>query len=246
MTQGTPQPSVGAGRSFDDPAGIGEAVITPDWRIELREVIQGQPVFDQSGLGTKALGEADPSEIANWLAFRVAATALGDGERPVSFPPNAFALVDETGQPVLDVMTLTPPSPDLSGSCFPGATREGWTALALPEAASTVVVRFLPFATLAADPAPHYLRLLPTGPASPAASGAPFAPGATVVVSESTVNLRNQPSTDGAVVATLDPSQSLVVDGPPQAEGGFDWYPVHVADGDQTGFVAGDFLAAKP
>ncbi|HEX5499539.1 MAG TPA: SH3 domain-containing protein, partial [Thermomicrobiales bacterium] len=59
-------------------------------------------------------------------------------------------------------------------------------------------------------------------------------------------NLRDRPSTDGAVIAALDPSLALVVDGPPTPQGGYDWYPVHVADGGQRGFVAGDFLAAQP
>ena len=244
MTAGTPTTADGQGLTIDAPAGVGDAVSTLDWRVELREVIQGQDVFDRSDAGAKALGEADPSEIPNWVAFRVAATALGAGEQPAYFPPNAFALVDETGAPVPDVMTLSPPSPDVSGACFPGATREGWTALALPEAMPTVIVRFLPFATLASEPAPRYFQLAPA--LAKRSAGGPFAPGATVVVTEDTVNMRDQPSTDGAVVATLDPSQALVVDGAPVTQGGFDWYPVHVAAGGQRGFVVGDFLAAKP
>jgi hypothetical protein len=244
MTASTPTPKDGAGLTVDAPAGIGEAVTTPDWRVEVREVIQGQEVFDRSDAGAKALGEADPSEVANWLAWRVSATALGDGEEPVNLPPNAFALVDDAGAPTPDVMTLAPPAPDVSGFCFPGATREGWTALSLPEAMETVIVRFLPFATLASNPAPRYFQLVPA--TRRASSSVSFAPGATVAVSEPMVNLRDAPSTDGAVVATLDPAQALVVDGPSVQQGGFVWYPVHVAVGGRSGFVAGDFLAARP
>ncbi|HEU5430759.1 MAG TPA: SH3 domain-containing protein [Thermomicrobiales bacterium] len=235
----------GVGMTVDAPAGVGDVVATQDWRVELREVIQGQEVFDRSDIGTKALGEADPSEIPTWIAFRVAATALGDGDQPAYLPPNAFALVDTSGAPAPDVMTLSPPSPDVSGACFPGAARDGWTALALPDAMATVIVRFLPFATLAPDRAPRFFQLVPTI-ANRSAAGAPLAPGATVAVTEATVNMRDQPSTDGAVVTTLDPSQPLVVDGASVGQGGYAWYPVHVAATGQRGFVAGDFLAAQP
>ena len=69
-------------------------------------------------------------------------------------PPTAFAATDERGHPLPNVLTLTPPHPDASGAYDPGASREGWVALALPSTRTAGMIRFLPYRT---DPDPRYL-----------------------------------------------------------------------------------------
>ena len=138
------------------PASLGDAIITADWQIELLDVARGMAVFDLVDYRTGALGADDAIDDKPWLALRVRVTNVRVGGEPAFLPPNAFALVDEAGDPIPDVMTLTPPRPDASGGYYPGAAREGWVAFELPADAS-FTVRFLPYAATAADPDPRYL-----------------------------------------------------------------------------------------
>ncbi|CAA9578616.1 MAG: hypothetical protein AVDCRST_MAG49-4470 [uncultured Thermomicrobiales bacterium] len=67
--------------------------------------------------------------------------------------------------------------------------------------------------------------------------------GSTVQTTDVDVNVRDSPSTAGAVVATLGEGTRLVVTGPPEEGDGFVWYPVQALD-DATivGYVAELFL----
>ena len=138
------------------PASFGDAIITADWQIELLDVARGAAVFDLVDYRTGALGAGDAVDDKPWLALRLRITNVRGGGEPAFLPPNAFTLVDEAGDPIPDVMTLTPPRPDASGAYYPGAVREGWVAFELP-ADETFTVRFLPYAATAADPDPRYL-----------------------------------------------------------------------------------------
>jgi hypothetical protein len=136
------------------PAGPNEPIVTADWEIELLEVVRGAAVFDLVDYRTGALGVDDS---ADWLALRLRmgnVRAGGPGDQPATLPPGAFALVDETGAPLTDVATLTPPSPDAAGVYYPGATREGWVSFELPLGYTATTVRFLPYAT---DADPRFL-----------------------------------------------------------------------------------------
>jgi hypothetical protein len=72
------------------------------------------------------------------------------------FPANAFALADEAGNPLLDVVTLTPPRPDAAGGYYPGAAREGWVMFDVPAGYTVSLVRFQPFAHTAEALDPRY------------------------------------------------------------------------------------------
>ena len=57
-------------------------------------------------------------------------------------------LVNDDGNAVSDVITLTAPYPDASGAYYPGASREGWVALEIPDtyvASGLSLIRFLPY-----------------------------------------------------------------------------------------------------
>lgn len=139
-------------------AGLDTPVVTADWRIELLEVATGAEVFALVDYRTGALGLDDATgndaDGSVWVALRLRVTNVRGGGEPAFLPPNAFALVDEAGEPLLDVLTLTPPSPDAAGAYFPGASRDGWVAFDIATAYTTDTVRFLPYAT---DPDPRYL-----------------------------------------------------------------------------------------
>jgi len=126
------------------PAGIGEPIVTTGWEIELLEVVSGAAVFELVDYRTGALG---PGDADDWVALRIRITNTEANGEPAFLPPNAFILADESGEPLNDIATLTPPDPDASGAYYPGASREGWVAFELPLGYSGTLVRFLPYAT---------------------------------------------------------------------------------------------------
>lgn len=143
-----------AGQEWSDPAGLNTPIVTNDWEIELLEVLAGEDVFNLVDYRTGALGVEDAVDDQPWLALRLQITNHHEGDAPTYLPANAFVLVDEDGDPIPDVPTLTPPWPDASGAYDPGATREGWVAFELPLDYSVATVRFLPYQT---DRDPRFL-----------------------------------------------------------------------------------------
>lgn len=152
----------GVGTAPSAPAGLGEPIVAGGWRIELLEVVSGAAVFDLVDFRTGALGAEDAAgaDGSVWLALRLRVTNVRAGGEPSYLPANAFALADETGRPLPDVPTLTPPWPDASGGYYPGGAREGWVAFDVPRDYAAGLVRFLPYPETTPDPDPRFLAYL--------------------------------------------------------------------------------------
>lgn len=158
-----------AGTDPAAPASLGEPVVTADWRLEPAEILTGADVFALVDYRAGALGEQEAvgqdQDNSVWLALRLrvdalaTGTATATGTAPRFLPANAFALVDAAGDPLPDLITITPPRPDASGGYLPGTGRDGWVAFDLPAAAAAAAVRFLPYAATAADPDPRFLAI---------------------------------------------------------------------------------------
>lgn len=136
------------GLSTDDPAAVGEVIVTGSWEVELLGIASCQEVFDMSDFRVQALGPEDASNESPWLALNVRVTNVRPGGEPAFLSPTAFMLADPDGATVSDVITLSAPAPDASGAYYPGATREGWVAFELPAAyvdAGNTLIRFLPY-----------------------------------------------------------------------------------------------------
>ncbi len=147
-----------AGTDPGSPVGIGGSVVILDWRVELLEVVQGDPVYDlyNGDFRVQALDRSDASDAAPWLALRIQVTNVRPGVTPAFLPPTAFMLVDSDGNAVPNTLTLTAANPDASGSYAPGASRDGWVVFEVPTPrveSDATIVRFLPYRT---DPDPRY------------------------------------------------------------------------------------------
>lgn len=244
LTQPPAKPDA-AGKDPAKPVGLNTPVTTADWQIQILQVAAGQDVYNlypQSDYRTTALGI---NAADSWLALRVKVTNVRTGGAQAFFPPTAFMLADGQGHAVNDVEILTPPNPDASGGYYPGASREGWVVFELPADYNANLVRFLPYRT---DTDPRYLAFGQTAGAPTATQ--PAAPlqvqtGASVVVTDDGVNMRDSPSTDGGVVETLKNGTELQVTGDPQQGGSYAWYPVTDPATGNSGFVAQNFLKAK-
>ena len=138
----------GEGTSIGAAPGFGSVAVTEQWSVELLDAVSGVAAFDLVDYRTGALGVGDAAgeDGSVWVALRFRIQNAQAGGELAWFPSNAFALVDDAGNPLLDVVTLTPPSPDAAGGYYPGAAREGWVMFDVPPDYTTATVRFLPFA----------------------------------------------------------------------------------------------------
>lgn len=147
-----------AGRDPIAPLGIGKTAVTEQWSVELLEVVSGVAAFDMVDYRTGALGAGDAAgeDGSLWVAMRFRVQNAQAGGDLASFPASAFVLVDGEGNPLLDVLTLTPPRPDAAGDYFPGATREGWVMFDVPLDYGAAMVRFLPYPETTEQPDPRF------------------------------------------------------------------------------------------
>ncbi len=237
-----------AGKGPGAPAQLDSQIVTADWAIQVTEVESGEAVYNlypASDYRTTALGLEQATDEDPWLAFKVQVTNVHTGGKPAFLSPSAFELADEEGKPIDDVLTLTPPSPDASGSYFPGATREGWVVFEVPASYSGSLVRFLPNLT-GADP--RYFTWsgsAPSNAAQPDVTHVPLtdlAVGDKVVTNDQGVNLRKSASTDATVVKALPQGTELTVTGGPKEADGHTWYPVKDPATGDKGWIASEFL----
>jgi hypothetical protein len=147
-----------AGSDVATAAGIGEAAVTDQWSVELLDVVTDAAAFDLVDYRTGALGVGDATgeDGSVWIALRFRIQNVAAGGELAYFPANAFVLVDDAGDPLLDVATLTPPRPDAAGGYYPGALRDGWVMFDVPLDYTTATVRFLPFAHTATSLDPRF------------------------------------------------------------------------------------------
>ena len=147
-----------AGTDVTAALGIGEAAVTDQWSVELLDVVTDAAAFDLVDYRTGALGVGDATgeDGSVWIALRFRIQNVAAGGELAYFPANAFVLVDDAGNPLLDIATLTPPRPDAAGGYYPGAMRDGWVMFDVPVDYSTATVRFLPFAHTATSLDPRY------------------------------------------------------------------------------------------
>lgn len=147
-----------AGSALSSALGIGEAAVTDRWSVELLEVVTDAAAFDLVDYRTGALGVGDATgaDGSVWIALRFRIQNATAGGEMAHLPANAFVLVDDTGNPLLDIATLTPPWPDAAGDYYPGAARDGWVMFDVPVDYAAAAVRFLPYAHTATSLDPRF------------------------------------------------------------------------------------------
>jgi hypothetical protein len=147
-----------SGNTAAAPLGFGGAAVTEQWSVELLDVVSDAAAFDLVDYRSGALGIGDAigEDGSVWIALRFRIQNVQSGGEQAYFPANAFALADEAGNPLLDVVTLTPPYPDAAGGYYPGAAREGWVMFDVPAGYTAALVRFQPFAHTAPALDPRY------------------------------------------------------------------------------------------
>jgi len=233
-----------AGMKASAPAQVGDQIVTGEWAVKLIEVANGLDVaalFPAADYRTTALLGTGSDDGKTWLALHVQVTNTRTGGAASFLPATAFSLATTDGKPVNDVGLLTPPDPDVSGTYYPGANRDGWVLFEQPTDYPDSIVRFLPFMT---DSDPRYFNFGGGGAPASTAPAQIVSAGSKVTVSEQVVNLRSKPSTSGTVVVELKQGDVLTVTGAPVAGGDYQWYPVTDDVTGKSGYVATKFVTA--
>jgi len=230
-----------AGADPSRPISIGETVRTGGWEVTVEEVIYDQAVIDGADFRLQALGVDGVLNGGTMIGIRVSVTNVSP--YPAFFSTSALAIAGPDGEPWDHTVTLTPPNPEVSREYLPGASGSGWAAFEIADYASPDLIRVLPFHI---GGSPRYIAFVggSAADADPAETVAPqnFAAGDTVVIAESSVNLRAEPSSSAEIVAMLSISTELVITGAAQEADGYRWYPVEVIDSGESGFVVQDFI----
>jgi hypothetical protein len=258
LTDGAALPALDAapsgsdtGSSLDAPAGVGEAVSTGLWEITVNDAIGSDAYYEISDYRVRALGTPVPGDPNSWTALGLDVTVRNISPAPQYFSWTTMELIDTNGEPWDHLLAMTQPLPPASVELLPGASVTGWYGIWLQPWATTSLLR-LRDSVLTDDF--RYISLDGTaGSAQQTASQTEpveetpseplnLAPGDTAAVGADPLNLRDDASTGGELIAELAPGTRLVVTGEAIEAGGFRWYPVEVIETGASGFVVEDFL----
>ena len=148
-------------------------------------------------------------------------------------------------QPELAAITTinaTPPPPVPTSTPLPVEP----TAGPPPAPTATVAAATAPEPTQPPQPtaAPTAAPAVTADEDNPCGDAPPSYPPGTSVETTETVNLREGPSTDDAIVTELPAGTGLAIAGEFAEAGQCDWWPVTVPTTNQAGFVREDFLRA--
>lgn len=223
----------------DNPAGINQTVQSGSFNVRVLDHLADADVYNIAGFGLQALVDG-PAGATGWHAFRLSIANISD--RPAFFSYTALRLTDRDGEPWDHLMQLGEVLPDAAVELLPGATWEGWQAMALQPWADLSLLRIMPSVI---ENQPRYIvpgQVTAADPL-PTPSGS-FAEGDAVVLTAGPINLRQKPSLTGAIVTELAEGSELTITGPAVEADGISWYPVTVTATGEAGFIAGNYLAA--
>ena len=236
------------GATLEAPAGIDQAVRTAIWEVTVHDAIDSNRYYEISDYRVQALGTPVPNDINSWQALGLDITVRNVAATPQFFSWSGLELIDTNGEPWDHLLAMAQPLPPASVELLPGASTRGWYGIWLWPWATTNLLRFR--ASRLSDDV-RYISLDGTAGASEAAAPreptptpAPLnlAPGDTAKVGADKLNLRNEASTGGDIVAELEPGTTVAITGEPVVAESYTWYPVEVVDTGKTGFVAEGFL----
>ena len=189
----------------------------------LRSRISGDYSFQVESGNVQVTRSASPGLQPNALPNALFTLGTGDA----AFFPNGVKATDRPANlgPLAFYQLAITPKTAVGGS---PATLKAIAASQVPKPTPTPTK---PAATKAATPA-----------ASPVAAGT-IKSGTIVVTTADGVNLRDDATTSGNIVDTVDSGTQFQVTGAPKKADGYTWYPVHlVGDATTTGWIASDFI----
>ena len=130
-----------AGLSREEPAAIGETVITEDWEITVLEVLRGEAAW-------QAIKAADkysdpPEEGREYVVAKIAARNISIKDIASEISGNRFRATGSANV-LYEHPWESAPKPPLDADLFPGGKTEGWVIAQVAVGESDIMLRFAP------------------------------------------------------------------------------------------------------
>lgn len=114
------------GRSRENPAPLGETVVTDDWEFTVLEVVRGNNALT---MAQEANQFNDPPEPGTeYVAVKVRVRNISLEDQPVDVSGGFFSLVDDSNVEY-EPPSVVDPEPALDIALYPGGEYEGWVIL---------------------------------------------------------------------------------------------------------------------
>ncbi len=133
------------GVSIENPATVGQKVVSPAWEITLLDSIRGQEA--ETILGTDNDYYEPPAAGYEYLLLQVKLRYADPNDLPVWVGPDTFSTLDESGYTVNGDWIYIPRQSDrvwLSSRILPGAELEGWVPVTIIAGTARPIVAFEP------------------------------------------------------------------------------------------------------
>jgi hypothetical protein len=129
------------GRLHDQPAKLGDTLITDDWQVTVLEAIRGTQAYDLA----KAANQFNdpPAAGMEYLAVRARVKNLNPQDDFVMIDSGSFKSIGDK-QVLYDAPSVVDPEPALSAYLYPGGEVEGWVILQIGQGESHAQIVFDP------------------------------------------------------------------------------------------------------
>ncbi len=130
-----------AGRTHDQPAKLGDTLITDDWQVTLLEAIRGSKAYDMAKVANQF--NKPPAAGMEYLAVRARVKNLKPQDDFVMIDSGWFKTIGDKNV-LYDTPSVVDPEPALQAYLYPGGQAEGWVILQIGQGEGHVQIVFDP------------------------------------------------------------------------------------------------------
>jgi len=129
------------GRTHEQPAQLGDTLITDDWQVTILEAIRGSKAYDMA----KAANQFNdpPAAGMEYLAVRARVKSLNPKDDFVLIDSGSFKTIGDK-QVLYDAPAVVDPEPVLQAYLYPGGEVEGWVILQIGQGEHSAQIVFDP------------------------------------------------------------------------------------------------------
>ncbi len=114
------------GRTHEQPAQLGETLITDDWEVTALEAIRGEQAWQMAQTANQF--NDPPAAGREYVAVRVRARNLNPADETARIDSSSFKTMGAANV-MYDAPSVVDPEPRLDAALYPGGAAEGWVIL---------------------------------------------------------------------------------------------------------------------